>query len=163
MHRADRDGAHRGFGKPLGLPSTGLAWHYPRVSLNDAVQALVHLVRVTRDADHESFLAAYEQVTGAKVTRTAEDLAHLQAEQPGPEVFASGTIGEVGKQRWQPPTLDRGALTFYANLPSSKGADFVCVRLETVTGTLSVEVVDNGWFEMAIDLAAVCRVPPASG
>lgn len=128
------------------------------MSLNDAVQALAHLVRVTREADIEPFLAAYERATGANVTRTADDLRHLERDQPGPEIIRSGTIGDIGKARWQPPALERGVLTFYANQPSASGADFVCVRLETAPGALSVEVVDEGWFEVAADLSYGRRV-----
>ncbi len=123
------------------------------MSLHDAVQALVHIARVSREADVEPFLRAYERASGAKVTRTAEDLSYLQLDQPGPEVIHSGTVGAAGVARWAPPALEGGVLTFYANQPKADGADFVCVRLETRVPALSTEVVDQGWYETAADLS----------
>jgi|GEM_PF-4640916 len=43
-------------------------------------------------------------------------------------------------------------MVFYANLWREGGADFVCLRVERATRSISVEVVDRGWFEIAASL-----------
>jgi hypothetical protein len=86
------------------------------------------------------------------VTRTQEDLHFLTLDQPGPEVIRSGTIGARGLARWEAPRRDSRELVFYANLERADGADFVCLRVDRASRTLSVEVVDRGWFEIAARL-----------
>lgn len=106
-----------------------------------------------RESEFEDYFLEYERSTGGRVVRTRSDLEYVKLDQPGPEIIASGTIGEVGLARWCAPFFDRGELVFYANLPRAKGADFVCVRYEPATGAQSTEVVDGGWFEIAADLS----------
>lgn len=117
-----------------------------------ALVSIARAARVTSEDDVEPFLALYEHATEARVTRTAQHLEYLREDQPGPEIIGSGQIGAVGLERWRAPRLADGVLVFYANQPSARGADFVCVRYEVASGALSVEVVDEGWFEVAAQL-----------
>ncbi|ATB27066.1 hypothetical protein [Melittangium boletus] len=93
-----------------------------------------------------------ELVTGARVTRTRDNLHSLTLDQPGPEIIFSGTIGAQGLTRWEAPRWDSRGMVFYANLPRERGADFVCMRVDRASRALVVEVVDEGWFEVAAKL-----------
>jgi hypothetical protein len=115
--------------------------------------ALAEIIRAAEiEGDGASFLELYERATGARVTRTRQDLEYLTLDQPGPEVIRSATIGRTGLERWHPPQLTEEAFVFYANLESAAGADFVCVRYERAVREISVEVVDQGWYEVAAQL-----------
>jgi hypothetical protein len=93
-----------------------------------------------------------ELATEARVTRTRDDLYYLTLDQPGPEIIFSDTIGAKGLARWEAPRWDSREMVFYANLPRERNADFVCIRVDRASRTLSVEVVDQGWFEVAARL-----------
>ncbi|RKH15959.1 hypothetical protein D7Y13_13575 [Corallococcus praedator] len=101
------------------------------------------------DTGLEELMELVNRTTQARVIRTRRDLRHLTEDQPGPEVVRSGTIGERGLARWEAPRWDARGLVFYANLRRQDGADFVCLRVNLITRTISVEVVDGGWFEIA--------------
>jgi hypothetical protein len=73
-------------------------------------------------------------------------------DQPGPEVIRSGTVGARGLARWEAPRWDQQGLVFYANLARKDGADFVRMQVDRATRSLSVEVIDDGWFEIAARL-----------
>ncbi|MDY7229364.1 hypothetical protein [Hyalangium rubrum] len=97
----------------------------------------------------EEVMELVELTTDARVVRTEEDLSYLTLDQPGPEVISSGTIGERGLARWEAPHRDPQGLVFYANLRREGGADFVRMQVDRATRSISVEVVDGGWFEIA--------------
>ncbi|RKH64753.1 hypothetical protein D7W81_17965 [Corallococcus aberystwythensis] len=97
----------------------------------------------------EDVMALVNLLPEVRVTRTRQDLDHLTEDQPGPEVIRSGTIGKRGLARWEAPRREPRALVFYANLWREDGADFVCLRVDLATRTISVEIVDEGWFEVA--------------
>ncbi|WP_239576528.1 hypothetical protein [Archangium primigenium] len=122
----------------------------PIEELDEALQ------RSGADLDSEEALAEVmdlvELVTGARVVRTREHLHFLTLDQPGPEVIHSGTVGARGLARWEDPRRDARGLVFYANLWRADGADFVCLRVDRASRALSVEVVDEGWFEIAARL-----------
>ena len=56
--------------------------------------------------------------------------------------------GRLGLERWAPPRLESHTLTFYANAPTTRGADFVCVQIDVLQWAIAVEIVDTGWFEV---------------
>lgn len=103
-------------------------------------------------ASFEQVMEWVELATGARVTRTRKDLSYLTLDQPGPEVIRSGTIGARGLASWEVPRSERERLVFYANLERTGGADFVRFQVDRATRTISVEVIDNGWFEIAAKL-----------
>ncbi|WP_224248007.1 hypothetical protein [Hyalangium gracile] len=101
------------------------------------------------EASFQEVMELVELVTGAKVTRTEEDLHYLTLDQPGPEVIRSGTIGTRGLAAWEAPRREPRGMVFYANLPRESGADFVRFQVDRATRSISVEVIDDGWFEVA--------------
>ncbi|NRD53910.1 hypothetical protein HRD49_34375 [Corallococcus exiguus] len=115
--------------------------------LNEALRA--SRVELDSEAGFEELLELVELTTGAKVIRTEESLQFLTLDQPGPEVIHSGTLGERGLAAWEAPRRDARGLTFYANLKRPDGADFVRMQVELSTRSLSIEVIDEGWFEIA--------------
>lgn len=104
------------------------------------------------EASFQQVMELVELATGAKVTRTKEDLHDLTLDQPGPEVIRSGTIGERGLASWEAPRRAPQELVFYANLRREDGADFVRLRVDRATRAISAEVIDSGWFEIAAKL-----------
>lgn len=100
----------------------------------------------------EEVLALVEQATVARVIRTTESLHHLSLDQPGPEIIYSGTIGARGIAHFRIPQWEPAGFTFYANLERADGADFVRMQLVLTTRTITVEVIDDGWFEVAARL-----------
>ncbi|RKH22666.1 hypothetical protein D7V77_26310 [Corallococcus sp. CA041A] len=115
--------------------------------LNEALRA--SRVELDSEAGFEELLELVELTTGAKVIRTEEALGFLTLDQPGPEVIRSGTVGERGLVAWEAPRRDARGLVFYANLERPDGADFVRMLVAPATRTISVEVIDDGWFEIA--------------
>jgi hypothetical protein len=101
------------------------------------------------DAGLAEVLDVMDRMLDVRVIHTREDLHSLTLDQPGPEVIHSGTLGATGLARWEPPRRDSRELVFYANLWKKDGADFACLRVDLATRTLSVEVVDQGWYEVA--------------
>ncbi|RKG70461.1 hypothetical protein D7V80_05180 [Corallococcus sp. CA054B] len=117
---------------------------------HDLTEALrASRVALDSDAGFEELMKLVELTTGAKVIRTEEALGFLTEDQPGPEVIRSGIIGARGLAAWEAPRRDARGLTFYANLKRVDGADFVRMQVDPATRTVSVEVIDEGWFEIA--------------
>ncbi|MGE6763397.1 hypothetical protein ACQKGO_35635 [Corallococcus interemptor] len=140
-----------------------LAWFHgwwPWLALGDtflepprSVAELNEALRASRaELEPEAVMQLVEFVTRARVTRTREDLDFLTLDQPGPEVIRSGTVGERGLAAWEAPRWDARSLTFYANVERADGADFVRFQVDLATRTVSVEVIDDGWFEIAARL-----------
>lgn len=102
----------------------------------------------------EAVMARYEQDTGARVVRTADDLDSYANDRSGPEVIRSGTIGPIGVAAWTAPRREGDALIFYANHERKNAADFLRVRLDLTTGAHTSELIDEGWFETAFDFSA---------
>ncbi|MHA7630439.1 hypothetical protein [Corallococcus sp. M7] len=115
--------------------------------LNEALRASP--MELDSEAGFEELLELVEQTTDARVIRTREALDFLTLDQPGPEVIHSGTVGERSLSAWEAPRRDARGLVFYANVKRPDGADFVRMRVDPATRTLSVEVIDGGWFEIA--------------
>ncbi len=109
-------------------------------------------------ADHdwlpcgEEVMTLVERATEARVIRTPERLHYLTLDQPGPEVIYSGTIGARGLAQFRIPQWEPAGFTFYANLERPDGADFVRLQLIPATRTITVTVIDDGWFEVAARL-----------
>ncbi|MCY1043895.1 hypothetical protein OV208_21440 [Corallococcus sp. bb12-1] len=101
------------------------------------------------EAGFEEVMELVRSATGARVIRTADDLDDLTEDKPGPEVIRSGTIGARGLALWEAPRRDSQGLVFFANLWRVGGADFVRLKVDFATRSLSVEVIDCGWFEVA--------------
>ncbi|NOK19203.1 hypothetical protein HMI50_19520 [Corallococcus carmarthensis] len=123
----------------------------PAPATLEGLNAFLRASRAELDSETglEEVMELVNLLPDVRVTRTEQDLKHLTEDQPGPEVIRSGTIGERGQARWEPPRRDARELVFYANLWREGGADFVCLRVALATRTISVEVVDVGWFEIA--------------
>jgi hypothetical protein len=115
--------------------------------LNEALRG--SQAELDSEASFADVMALVELVTGARVIRTKEDLRHLTLDQPGPEVIRSGTVGARGLARWEAPRRGQQGLVFYANLWREGGADFVRLQVDRATRSISVEVIDGGWFEIA--------------
>lgn len=97
----------------------------------------------------EQVMDLVQWMTEARVTRTTDNLDSLTLDQPGPEVIHSGTVGKRGQALWEPPRRGPEGLVFFANLRRKDSADFVRIRVDFATRSFSVEVVDEGWYEVA--------------
>jgi hypothetical protein len=115
--------------------------------LNEALRG--SQAELDSEASFEDVMELVKLATGARVIRTKEDLSYLTLDQPGPEVIRSGTVGAHGLARWEAPRRDQQGLVFYANLWREGGADFVRLQVDRATRSISVEVIDGGWFEIA--------------
>ena len=122
----------------------------PIAELNEALQGSG--AELESETAFAEVMALVGLMTGARVTRTREDLHFLTLDQPGPEVLYSGTVGPPGLARWEAPRREGRVMVFYANLERDKDADFVCLRVDPASRALSVERVDGGWFEVAAKL-----------
>ncbi|RYZ44198.1 MAG: hypothetical protein EOO71_00430 [Myxococcaceae bacterium] len=101
------------------------------------------------EAGFEQVMELVRTATRARVIRTRSDLDGLTEDQPGPEVIRSGTLGARGLALWEAPRRDSQGLVFFVNLWRQEGADFVRLQVDFATRSMSAEVIDSGWFEVA--------------